>query len=257
MGCKLERSREWAVRCVNESQMHTYNCWDTLTYNDANLPEHGDLNYPDVQKFLKRVRKRGYNIRYYGCGEYGETTKRPHYHICLFGHTWLDRKPYQANYREEMIYTSQELTELWGLGDCKTAELSFDNAAYTARYCTTKITGRMAEEHYSSIDEHGEYYTREPEYNFMSLKPGIGATWLDKYKTDVYPHDYIVHKGIKSSPPKYYDKLLEAVNEKQMADIREMRLEKAHERRHDNTWQRLAVKEAVTKAAISNIKRSL
>lgn len=236
--------------------MHRYNCWDTLTYDDEHLPANKDLQHRDVQLYLKRLRKKGYKFRYYGCGEYGETTKRPHYHICMFGHTWLDRKPYQANIREEMIYTSSELEKTWGNGQCKTAELSFDNAAYTARYCTTKITGANAKEHYSRITEDGEYIELQPEYNYMSLKPGIGATWFEKFNKDVYPNDYIISNYHKAGPPEYYDKLLEQLNENLLKDIKEKRLQEAHERRHDNTWQRLAVKKQVTEAKMKNFTRN-
>lgn len=256
-GCRLERSREWAMRCVHEAQMHKWNCWDTLTYNNDNLPEHGDLRKADVQKFLKRVRRRGYKFRYYYCGEYGEETKRPHYHICMFGHTWLDRRPYQANHRGEIIYRSAELEEIWGMGECKTAELSFDNAAYTARYCMQKLTGPRKEE-YTLVDEHGEYYTKTQEYNDMSRRPGIAAGWFEKWgKIDTYPNDYVVLKGVKSNPPKYYDELLKKVDEEMLLAVKEKRLEMAHERRHDNTWQRLETKERVMNAATSQLKRTI
>ena len=38
IGCRLERSKMWAVRCMHESQLHDKNCFLTLTYNDENLP---------------------------------------------------------------------------------------------------------------------------------------------------------------------------------------------------------------------------
>lgn len=52
------------------------------------------LRYKDIQNFFKRLRNYIYEdncvpsygkyLRYYCCGEYGETTKRPHYHLLLF-----------------------------------------------------------------------------------------------------------------------------------------------------------------------------
>ena len=47
IGCKLERSRQWGVRCMHEAQMHKQNCFITLTYNEENTPERGNLNYSD------------------------------------------------------------------------------------------------------------------------------------------------------------------------------------------------------------------
>ena len=32
VGCRLERSRQWAVRCVHEAQMHDRNCFITLRF---------------------------------------------------------------------------------------------------------------------------------------------------------------------------------------------------------------------------------
>ena len=38
----------------------------------------------------------------------------------------------------------------------------------------------------------------------MSLKPGIGQAWLDKYMSDVYTQDHVVVRG-KCRPPRFYD----------------------------------------------------
>ena len=92
VGCRLERSRQWAVRCMHERSMHERACFVTLTYDDEHLPPGKSLNYPDVQKFLRRLRKRvGVPIRFYLCGEYGDDTDRPRYHICLFGFDFPDK----------------------------------------------------------------------------------------------------------------------------------------------------------------------
>ena len=38
IGCRLERSRQWAMRCVHEAEMHDENVFVTLTYDDDHLP---------------------------------------------------------------------------------------------------------------------------------------------------------------------------------------------------------------------------
>lgn len=58
IGCRIDRSRSWALRCVHESKMHDANCFITLTYNDENKPYGGSLDKTDLQKFLKRLRKK-------------------------------------------------------------------------------------------------------------------------------------------------------------------------------------------------------
>jgi len=57
IGCKIDRSRQWGVRCVHESQMHESNVFVTLTYNDENMPIDCSLCYRDFQLFMKRLRR--------------------------------------------------------------------------------------------------------------------------------------------------------------------------------------------------------
>lgn len=235
--------------------MHKQNCWTTLTYDDANIPKYGNLQHKDFQDFIKRVRKK-YSVRYYMCGEYGETTNRPHYHACIFGHDWDDKKQISTNGQGDKIYISEELKNLWKKGQVTTAELTFESAAYTARYCVQKITGYNAKEHYKIQTPEGEYQLT-PEYNKMSLKPGIGAKWSDKYKTDIYPHDYVVIRGKESRPAKYYDIRYEKQHPDEMEEIKQKRILEAYKRREDNTTERLIVKEEVTLAAIRTLKRTL
>ena len=94
IGCRLERSRQWAVRCVHEASLYKNNCFVTLTYSDDKLPSDGSLHFDHFQKFMKRLR-RFYDdsrIRFFHCGEYGEQYSRPHYHCCLFNFDFVDKK---------------------------------------------------------------------------------------------------------------------------------------------------------------------
>lgn len=98
----------------------------------------------------------------------------------------------------------------------------------------------------------------------MSLKPGVAKNWFDKFSSDVFPHDRVVIRGGKvSKPPKYYDKLylLKAVNAGDFSipydEVMDSRVEKAKLRVDDNTPDRLLVKEQVTLAKISSLKRKL
>jgi hypothetical protein len=92
IGCRLERSRQWAMRCLHESSLYDRNAFVTLTYDDEHLPPGGSLNYPDFQRFMKRLRKNSKSpIRFYMGGEYGESTLRPHFHVCLFGYDFPDK----------------------------------------------------------------------------------------------------------------------------------------------------------------------
>ena len=202
IGCRLERSRQWAIRCVHEASLHKDNCFITLTYNNENLPKDGSLILKDFQDFMKRLRhKFGSGIRFFHCGEYGEKFKRPHYHACLFGLSLPDRRLHSQS-NGHKLYVSEILNELWQhKGYAIIGELTFESAAYVARYITKKITGEPAKEHYEGICEvTGEITKRKPEYTTMSRRPGIASDWFKKYKSDVYPGDFVVLRNKKLKP---------------------------------------------------------
>lgn len=242
---------------MHESQMHDQNCFITLTYNEENIPKGHSLNHRDFQLFLKRLRKKFKvkKIRYYMCGEYGETFTRPHYHACLFGIDMPDKKPINELASGSKIFESEILTKLWGKGHTTVGAVTFESAAYIARYVMKKITGDLAKEHYTFIDRWGEIHERTPEYNRMSLKPGIGAKWLERFQNDIYPSDQIITKGHDSKPPRYYDKKYEKINPDSMEEIRYQRTLKT--RKEDNTRGRLITRETVVKAKIKQLKRTI
>ena len=77
-----------------------------------------------------------------------------------------------------------------------------------------KVTGDASDEHYSG---------RKPEYTTMSRRPGIGAGWFDKYKSDVFPSDEVILKGKRFKPPRYYDRLFEIDDPDGFEDIKRKR----------------------------------
>lgn len=203
--CRLEKSRQWALRCVLEASLWTKNCFITLTYDDAHLPKDGSLVKKHFQDFMKRLRKKyGPGIRYYHCGEYGSKLGRPHYHACLFNFDFPDKyffKCSTSSYNfKSMLYRSPSLEQLWPFGFSTIGDVTFESAAYVARYVMKKINGNSAKEHYGN---------RQPEYTTMSRRPGIAAQWYERYKLDVYPLDCVVMRnGKKLRPPKYFDNIL-------------------------------------------------
>lgn len=198
--CRLEKSRQWAMRIMHEASLYERNTFLTLTYRDDALPENYSLRLDDHQKFLKRLRKKhsGRLIRFYHCGEYGDTTHRPHYHTILFNMDFEDKKFLKKTETKNDLYISAELDEIWGHGDCYIGDVTFESAAYCGRYVMKKLTGARK----------SEYGSREPEYSTMSRRPGIGAPWLSKWKTDVYPNDFCVFNGRRVRVPKAYDQLM-------------------------------------------------
>lgn len=195
--CRLERSRQWAMRCVAEASLWPDNIFLTLTYDDIHLPDNFSLVKRDLQLFFKRLRKEyGSGIRYFAAGEYGDKSQRPHYHAIIFNFKPHDGENVHLSGRP--LYISRTLARLWPYGFHSYGDVTFESAAYVARYCLKKLTGPLAE----------SYGLREPEFALMSRRPGIGSGWFDKYHKDVYPGDrFIIRDGQAMNPPRYFDSL--------------------------------------------------
>ncbi|QCQ85044.1 replication initiator protein [Blackfly microvirus SF02] len=265
-GCRLERSRQAAVRCLHEAQMHRANSFITLTYSDEFLPGHaphdfrypGDLDYRDFQAFAHRLRKKVGSFRHYTCGEYGERSWRPHFHACIFGIGFADREYWRKSDSGFPVYRSKLLESTWGLGLCELGDVSFESAAYVARYCMKKVTGVNADSHYAKLSPvTGEIFQLTPEFVHMSLKPGIGATWFDKYQGDVLHRDAVVVDGVETRIPRYYDKRFFAAHPTAEDLVKRVRVERALAVASDNTPDRLRVREIVSLAKTRSLVRSL
>ncbi|QGH72127.1 MAG: replication associated protein [Microviridae sp. ctjWc39] len=255
MGCRLERSRQWAVRIMHEAQLYEDNCFITLTFDEDNLKKmcpNGSLDRKHMQNFLKRLRQKfgDRKIRTFYCGEYGDDLGRPHYHACLFNLDFTD-KLFWKSVNGCRYYTSKSLRDVWTFGHSVVGDLTFDSAAYVARYCTKKVTGDKA-----LIEDH--YKGRLPEFCQASLKPGIGSGWLDRFgASDVFPLDEVVVRGVRCKPPRYYDKRLERDDPIAFEKLKLLRLERAKDKEDDNTHARLLVKEKCQQARFKKLIRTL
>lgn len=262
IGCRLETTRTWAIRCVNEASLYNHNIFITLTYDNEHLPHDLSLRHRDFQLFMKRLRKHlgGRKIRYYMCGEYGEGHGRPHYHACIFNYKFPDQLYFKSK-GGATLYTSHILDRLWGMGFSLIGAVTFQSAAYIASYCTQKYTGKDAAKHYRLIDKTtGETFDRKPEYTKMSNQPGIGAAWLHKYLSDVYPKGSILVDGRFGKPPRYYDKLFKRDYDTYgiLSDhIQQQRMERAKLSAADQTRERRAVREQVALARTQSKRKTL
>lgn len=233
---------------MHEAKCHEASCFLTLTYDDAHLPYRGTLVYRHFQDFMRRARRELGPLRFYMCGEYGDQLSRPHYHACLFGSAFYsDRVQFS-----EDLYVSPTLSRLWPKGFSSIGDLTFESAAYVARYVTKKITGPAAADHYSRVDAvTGEIYQLQPEFSHMSLKPGIGATWFYRYGGhEVGRLNRCVMNGVEQSPPRYYRKLLKVFDPESSEYLDFMNATRSRDP-EDSTFPRLRDREAVTKARLS------
>ena len=258
IGCRLEKSRQWAIRCVHEASLYDHNSFITLTYDEIHLPQRESVDLRHFQLFLKRLRKQNSHktIRYYHCGEYGDLHGRPHYHALLFNHDFTDKQLFKE-INKHKIYTSRQLQKLWPYGYSSIGEVTFQSAAYVARYILKKVSGPNSEQHYQHITSDGQIVTRNPEYCTMSRRPGIGAGWYDKYETDLYPHDVCVVDGSKKAVPKFYNNKYQLDNKNQYSKIRAARKQKARKKAGNNTPERLAVREDLQIIKQEKLQRNL
>lgn len=258
-GCKAQRAKEWAARCVHEASLYEDNCFITLTYDNEHLPQNGTLIKHHFQDFMKRLRKsvQPKKIRYYQCGEYGEKLGRPHYHALIFNHDFPDKEFFQEH-NETKLFISRALTKLWGKGHASVGTVTIESAGYVARYTMKKMNGEKSYHHYMRLNETtGELHELLPEYNAMSLKPGIGAEWFKQYKDDVFPDDFIVINGKKVKTPQYYMTLLERVDPQEYENIKAVRLKSLAAHKENNTPERLATREICHQAKQNRMERRL
>jgi len=232
----------------------------TLTFSPEALVEQCELteggyslSVKHMQDFMKRLRRRFDDrvIRVFYAGEYGEPVEangfiaRPHYHLCLFNFDFPDKVFWQRRNGVD-LYRSGILEELWPFGFSTVGGVTFESAAYVARYVMKKISGKNAAGHYAG---------RLPEYVTMSRRPGIGRGWVDKFMSDIYPADFVVVRGRhKVKPPRYYDKVFELSHAEQLSDLKLLR--RARQRDNpNNSRDRLAVRRRVTERRCAQLKR--
>ena len=57
----------------------------------------------------------------------------------------------------------------------------------------------------------------------MSRRPGLGASWFQKFKGDVHPGDFVVVDGRPRKPPRFYDQQLSADELERVRRVRSVR----------------------------------
>lgn len=202
--CRLNVAREKAVRAYHEAQMHRGNIFLTLTYDDASLTS-SRLNYGHYQLFMKSLlesRTRGITdkdlrislrIPYMVTGEYGDRTKRPHWHAIIFNYYPDDARFSYTSDSQNKVYTSEKLTRLWGRGKTEFGSVTLDSAGYVARYAAKKLAHGRDEDH----DFHPIHKT--------SSKHALGKAWIKKYAVQTFKRGFVVlPDGTPTKIPRYY-----------------------------------------------------
>lgn len=178
LNCRIDKQRVWTCRILLESKYYQYSTFTTLTYDDKTIPltPTGETNLikADLQKFIRdfRYANRGdtQDVRYFAAGEYGDKTKRAHFHIVLFG-----------------IHPDKEelIEKTWNKGHITVSEINRARCAYIAQYCVKKLNAKNP-----LIGD------RNPEFSIQSRKPGIGSpalNYLENVLCSKHGSEYIAY----------------------------------------------------------------
>lgn len=211
IGCRMSRSREWSTRIMHETAYHEDgNVFITITYNDESLPSDESLNKEDFIRFIRRLKTRfnDRKLKYFACGEYGEETKRPHYHAIIFGLGFSDLAPYRVNSK---IWASKLLQDIWPYGHNTIGSVTYKSARYVADYI-----GKM--------DDRPELVAFR-ELPFKLQSQGIGKRWCLDNRKQIEENMNITLFGQSVGIPKAYQKWLDLP--------RDFFIEKAIDREND------------------------
>lgn len=266
LGCRLEYSRQWAIRCQHEMYQHKENMFITMTYDDDHLPRKGVCK-KHVQDFIKRLRdhlsrdeaykkrlqyyhvrdpsfepKTG--IRYFGCSEYGSTTFRPHYHFIIFGYLVDDLVLYSQGKTGCKVYLSEKLSKIWSHGNVLVGEsCNFETAAYIARYVVKQF------EQKELLYERNKGLCKN--FILSSRRPAVGLGFFEENKQQLVRLDKVlIREGVRCLPPKYYDKKLKEFDQTAFERNRLKRIEQIKEEKESVFYHRLLNKEQITEQKV-------
>lgn len=190
-GCRADRAREWAIRMVHEATCYDRNCFVTLTYDQEHCPTH--INRTDPQKFIKRLRHHSDTpLRYFITGEYGEQTRRPHYHAVIFGEDFRGG----AYDIDQRLYGNVILDRIWKQGATSIGEFNEASAMYVAGYVQKKINDPDT---FSIMSKGSIRRTR-------GMLPPIGYRWAEQNIEELARIGHVVVNGQRHTiPAKYFE----------------------------------------------------
>lgn len=228
IGCRIAKTREWSLRLLMESKSWKKCCFLTLTYDEEHLPHTGcgrmTLDPEHTRKFWNRERMHlhrwklkndadyrmdyvGHSespdlvsspplLKYFMCGEYGDSYKRPHYHAIVFGtdfttlgnwwiHHYQDGKP---------VYTSDELIKMWPYGMATVDDVTIERIRYVVGYVQKKIY----KDPWKYFQEYGCCV-----HPFQRQSNGLCLNYYTDHKDDYWINLHPRVNGVSYSTPRY------------------------------------------------------
>lgn len=205
--CKADKAHEWSNRLMLESlaQGEDRSWFVTLTYDDDHLPvdfvcdrENGSvglkgvLMMSDVSSWLKRLRSRlnQSGVRFFAAGEYGDASRRPHYHVILFADLPdvrslrpVDGDKFVSLPRGTMF--SQIIEDTWCKGGTSVSPANLYTMSYVSGYVQKKLTGKALQDYDQLVKllqiDYPDLKVQPPERALMSRRPGIGVPYFESH----------------------------------------------------------------------------
>jgi hypothetical protein len=170
INCRIDKSREWAGKIVLEmNEIQSKTTFLTLTYDDAHVPftpEYVQNLKPNhLFDFMNRLRKHQIINRYFAVGEYGDESKRPHFHLMLF-----NTDPIRVERASQALWYEKGDKNKTPMGFIQAREANSERARYIAGYCVKKMT---------KTDD-PRLDGREPEFSVFSKQPPIGKAGMNR-----------------------------------------------------------------------------
>lgn len=176
IGCRVARTKEWAMRLLHEFQYWDKASYVTFTYSNEFIPVDSSINKKHLQLLFKRVRKNTKRlIKYYACGEYGEKKMRPHYHAIVYGIS-----PAEKNL----------LKECWHYGTIYSGTVTYESCRYVAQYIDKKYNLKTLKDGLT--------------IPFQIQSNGFGLKWANDNALQLHQQKHTTIQGVKQSIPRYY-----------------------------------------------------
>lgn len=184
---------QWLFRLQTELRRSPQAIFATFTYNEKEIPYtdsgYYNLDYTDMQKFYKRVRKTQKKLKHFTVGEYGADSLRSHFHAIVF------------NADEDELY--KQWTE-YGKGHSHYDKCNDATMLYTLKYMDKR----------GQKDRVSEHWKKEVTPEMRRMSNGLGdnfiynedgtptSAWYKIWRKELFT--VALDDGTKLALPEYY-----------------------------------------------------
>lgn len=223
MGCRIQKRNYYSMLARFESftyyQKNLDSSFVTLTYDDDNLPVNGSLSIDESKKFVKRLREHLFrsdfptrfiqsfgrqievpDFKYYICGEYGEETFRPHYHIILFG--------------VNTFIASDFVRRAWSKGNITVSALNGARIRYCMKYIDKQFDSDIVPDSSFQVP-------------FSTWSKGLGQDFIMDNFESVLKNNGINNGGVITPLNQYYRRLYGIESNVNIMDLQKEQIELA------------------------------